>query len=218
MRRNKARGKEGKMVLGIAGGVGSGKSTVLEILQNRYQAYLCMADGLGHEAMRKGTGVHQKIVDEFGSAVLAEDGEIERNVLAGIVYREEERLNILNAIIHPFVIQEIQRRMDECPGNRLFVLESAILFETGCDALCDVVWGVITETEIRIQRLMASRGYTRERAESIMTKQMGNAELAERCDGIVVNDGDRGELEQRISELFGKMGWQSHINCDTIRE
>lgn len=195
------------MVLGIAGGVGSGKSTVLEVLSKRCQTCLCMADELGHEAMRKGSGVHQKIVDEFGGAVLAADGEIMRGVLADIVYRDEERLAALNAIVHPFVRQEIHRRMEECPKERIFVLESAILFESGCDEMCDVVWGIITEEEIRIRRLMESRGYTRKKARSIMENQMSNAALAERCNATLVNDGDREELEQRIICLVGKMGW-----------
>lgn len=186
------------MVIGIAGGVGSGKSTVLEILQKKYQATLCMADELGHEAMRKGTEAYEKIVDRFGSGVLEADGEINRNELAKIVYENEAQLTALNGMIHPFVRQEIRRRIAACQQDALFILESAILFETGCDAMCDVVWGVMTETEIRIRRLMTSRGYTREKAESIMAKQMSNAELAERCDSILVNDGEREELEQQI--------------------
>lgn len=193
------------MVIGIAGGVGSGKSTVLEILQKKYQATLCMADELGHEAMRKGTEAYGKIVDRFGSGVLTDDGEINRNELAKIVYGDAAQLTALNAIIHPFVKQEIRKKIASCSENSLFILESAILFETGCDVMCDVVWGVMTETEIRIRRLMTSRGYTREKAESIMAEQMSNAELGERCDSILVNDGEREELEQQIHRKISKI-------------
>lgn len=186
------------MVIGIAGGVGSGKSTVLALLKKEYGAYICMADALGHEAMKKGTGVHREIIEKFGAGVQNGDGEIDREVLARIVYGDAAGLTRLNGIIHPFVKEEIRRQIAENGSERLFVLETALLFETGCDELCDEVWGVITEDEIRICRLMESRGYSRERAESIMKNQSTNKELAERCDRLIVNDGDREELVRQI--------------------
>lgn len=186
------------MVIGIAGGVGSGKSTVLGILERDYPVRICMADELGHTAMDQGTDAYAATVREFGNEILCTDGEIDRGVLAEIVYREKERLSVLNGIIHPFVKNEIGKQIEQCSKEQIFVLETAILFETGCDELCDEVWGVITEDEIRIGRLMQSRGYSREKAENIMKNQMSNRELAERCDRLVVNDGDEEELLQRI--------------------
>lgn len=193
------------MVIGMAGGVGSGKSTVLGLLEKQYPVCICMADELGHRAMEQGTDAFRHIVEEFGPSVLKEDGTIDRNVLAELVYREEQRLAILNGIIHPYVRQEIRRRKEQCPKDRVFVLETAILFETGCDELCDEVWGVLTEDEVRICRLMEGRGYSREKAEGIMKRQMSNEELAGRCDHIIVNDGDREELRQQIHKLWQNM-------------
>lgn len=190
------------MVLGIAGGVGSGKSTVLEFLKQEYDAYICMADQLGHQAMLPGTPACQQIREIFGKEVETESGGIDREALARIVYGDAEGLRRLNEIIHPFVIGEIKRQIRECGGDMLFVLETAILFETGCDKLCDEVWGVLTEKEIRIQRLMESRGYSRKRAEDIMKNQISNAELARACDRIIVNDGDKGELVCQIRDYM----------------
>lgn len=190
------------MVVGIAGGVGSGKSTVLGILEKEYGAFVCMADQLGHKAMVHGTDTYRQIIDVFGREILLESGEIDRNALANIVYRDDELLQRLNAIIHPFVFSEIQRLIRRHAADRLFVLETAILFETGCDKLCDEVWGVLTEDEIRIRRLMESRGYSRERAEEIMKNQISNYELAKKCDRIIVNDGGREELEEYIRECM----------------
>lgn len=185
-------------VIGIAGGVGSGKSTVLQMLKQYYHVFICMADELGHEAMQKGTDACAQIIARFGKAVELSDGGIDRNALADIVYRETECLNALNGIIHPFVHREIRRQIACCPADQVFVLETAILFESGCEALCDEIWGVITEDEIRIRRLMESRGYSRDRAMGIMRRQMSNEELAERCDCLITNDGDREELLKQI--------------------
>lgn len=198
----KARGRpergEAVMVIGIAGGVGSGKSTVLEFLRQEYQVYICMADELGHQAMLPGTPACQQIKELFGKAIETDSGGIDREMLAQIVYGDSESLLRLNEIIHPFVIDEVKRQIRECSSDRLFVLETAILFETGCDKLCDEVWGVLTEKEIRIRRLSKTRGYSRKRAEDIMKKQLGNAELAQVCDRVIVNDGDRDELVGQI--------------------
>ena len=190
-----------KRVIGITGGVGSGKSTALMLLKEKYDAYICMADELGHRAMDQGTGAYIQIVKQFGPYILACNGEINRNALADIVYHDEGRLHCLNRIIHPYVKREIRKQMERCPA-RLFVLETAILFETGCDRLCDEVWGVIAGDEIRIARLMESRGYSREKAESIMRQQMGSGELAERCDVVLVNDGDRQELLDQLENVL----------------
>ena len=190
-----------KRVIGITGGVGSGKSTALMLLKEKYDAYICMADELGHRAMDQGTGAYIQIVKQFGPDILACNGEINRNALADIVYHDEGRLHCLNRIIHPYVKREIRKQMERCPA-RLFVLVTAILFETGCDRLCDEVWGVIAGDEIRIARLMESRGYSREKAESIMRQQMGSGELAERCDVVLVNDGDRQELLDQLENVL----------------
>lgn len=190
-----------KRVIGITGGVGSGKSTALMLLKEKYDAYICMADELGHRAMDQGTDAYIQIVKQFGPDILACNGEINRNALADIVYHDEGRLHCLNRIIHPYVKREIRKQMERCPA-RLFVLETAILFETGCDRLCDEVWGVIAGDEIRIARLMESRGYSREKAESIMRQQMSSGELAERCDVVLVNDGDRQELLDQLENVL----------------
>lgn len=186
------------MVIGIAGGVGSGKSTVLKLLEKRYHACICMADELGHRAMEQGSECYQEIVRMFGPGILTEEGKIDRNILAEIVYRNPKRLADLNGVIHPAVKRKIRRQIAESPPGQIFVLETAILYETGCDELCDEVWGIITEDEIRIRRLMESRGYTRERAESIMASQIDNTELGTKCDFVLMNNGGIAELENRI--------------------
>lgn len=185
-------------VIGVAGGVGSGKSTVLDILRRKHDAVICMADELGHEVMRPGTVGFDRIREAFGEVILSFDGEIDRELLARQVYCDPDQLGRLNAIVHPLVLSEIRRRISERDQSRLFILETALLFETGCDQLCDEVWGVVTEDEIRIRRLKDSRGYSREKAESIMRNQHSNDTLRALCKRVLVNDGEQRELEAQI--------------------
>ena len=188
------------MVIGLTGGVGCGKSTVMEILQREYGAKLLIADDIGHVVMEKGHPAYDAVREQFGEGILCEDGSIDRGALAQLVYADERKLNQLNAIIHPCVVEEISENLQECRTEPLIVLETAILFETGCDAFCDEIWGIHTNREIRIKRLMESRGYTREKAESIMKQQMGEEEYQKRCDRVLPNNGDRMDLEQRLSK------------------
>lgn len=185
-------------MIGIAGGVGSGKSTVLEILKNEYDAVICMADQLGHEVMKKGTSGYDQVVNLFGKDIVAPGGEINREALAGLVYGQPAQLEELNRIIHPLVLEEISRRIKEHDSERLFILETALLFETGCDRFCSEVWGVVTDDEIRIQRLSENRGYTREKSLSIMKNQFSNQKIKEMCRLILENNGDLDRLRQQI--------------------
>lgn len=190
------------MVIGITGGVGCGKSTVMALLQEEYGAKILIADEIGHLVMEKGRPAYDEIRRTFGGGVIKQDGSIDREALSGIVYGDEEKLALLNGIVHPRVREEIRTKLLAWKEEPLIVLETAILFETGCDTLCDEVWAVVTGREIRIERLISSRGYTREKAESIMAKQLGEEQFLERCGRIIQNNGDLEMLKQQLRELM----------------
>lgn len=190
------------MVIGITGGVGCGKSTVMDILQQEYGAKILIADDMGHLVMEKGHPAYDEIRRQFGDEIINPDGDINREVLSGIVYGDGEKLAVLNSIVHPYVKEEIRKKLLLWKDEPLVVLETAILFETGCDALCDEVWAVLTGREVRITRLMDSRGYTRKKAEEIMAKQLGEEQFRERCDRVIQNDGKPEMLRIQIKELM----------------
>lgn len=190
------------MVIGITGGVGCGKSTVMKILQKEYGAKILIADDMGHLVMEKGHPAYDEICGQFGEGIINPDGTINREALSGIVYRDGEKLAVLNGIIHPYVKEEIRKKLLLWEDEALVVLETAILFETGCDALCDEVWAVLAGREVRIARLMKSRGYTRKKAEGIMAKQLGEEQLRERCDRFIQNDGGPEMLEVQLREFM----------------
>ncbi|MGN1267283.1 MAG: dephospho-CoA kinase, partial [Dorea sp.] len=118
-------------VIGITGGVGAGKSQVLEYLSNRYGATVCMADDVAKKLQKKGGECFAPIVEHFGEEILDEEGELNRSKLAGIVFTNNEELEVLNNIVHPAVKTEVKRIMNEeaQKGTDLFVLESALLVE-----------------------------------------------------------------------------------------
>lgn len=190
------------MVIGITGGVGCGKSTVMDILQQEYGAKILIADDMGHLVMEKGHPAYDEIRRQFGDEIINPDGAVNREVLSGIVYGDGEKLAVLNGIVHPYVKEEIRKKLLLWKDEPLVVLETAILFETGCDTLCDEVWAVLTGREVRITRLMDSRGYTRKKAEEIMAKQLGEEQFRERCDRVIQNDGKPEMLRLQIREIM----------------
>ncbi len=192
------------MVLGITGGVGCGKSTVLRLLETEYGARVMLADNIGHEMMEQGKPAWQEIRKRFGEEILTARGEVDRDRLASLIYQDDEKRLLLNQIIHPCVRKEMERRIEEWRDEPLVVLETALLFETGCDVLCDEVWWVDAGREIRIQRLMDSRGYTREKAEAIMSRQMSEDDWRERCHHRIDNNKEEKKLTVQIKELLGR--------------
>lgn len=190
-------------VIGLTGGVGSGKSVAAELLAKTANAKLLIADDLGHVAMEKGSAGYKQIVEYFGEGILGADKEIDRRKLSEIVFGKEEKLQILNQIIHPqvkeYIRQEIETRKDQ---EGFLVLENAIMFETGCDKFCQEIWYIAVSEEIRRQRLERDRGYSREKSDSIMKKQLSQEEFAQKCHRILPNNGTVKELEKRIKEAF----------------
>lgn len=192
------------MVLGITGGVGCGKSTVLRLLAAKYQAKILMADEIGHQVMEPEREAWKEIREKFGEEVFTGEGKIDRDRLAAVIYRDDGKRNLLNSIVHPHVMRDIKKKIEEWREEPLIVLETAILFETGCDILCDQIWWVDTDRETRIWRLMETRGYSRQKLESIMKKQLGETEWAKRCDHRIDNNGDEKNLCMQIKELLGR--------------
>lgn len=190
------------MVLGITGGVGCGKSTLLSMLEKKKGAKVILADNLGHEVMEPGTECYEQIVTLLGSSILDETGHIKREKMAQIIYGDDEKRRQVNEIVHPSVKKEIKERIRMWQAEPLVVVETALMFESGCDAYCDEVWGIFTDPEIRIDRLSKSRGYSREKSLSIMQKQMSYEEMKQKCSHVLFNDEDPDKLWEQIKELL----------------
>ena len=180
-------------VLGITGGVGAGKSTILSYLNKKYNAKVILADEVGRQLQQPGEESFRRIVEVFGSAILLPDGSLDRARLADTVFADKEMLARLNAIIHPAVKKRItaqlayERQKKEVP---FCVIEAALLLEDGYDQICDEIWYVYTKPDIRMNRLAASRGYSDEKTQQIMSNQPDDGIYRKKCKFVIDNSDD----------------------------
>lgn len=195
-------GKDDDMkVLGITGGVGSGKSRVLGYLEETYGAVICQMDDVARKLQQRGTRCFRRIVDMFGPGILGAGGEIDRAALGAIVFSNEERLHELNGIVHPEVIRAVRQRIRESEesGSPLFVVEAALLPDVGRE-LCDELWYIYADERIRRQRLRASRGYTDEKITQMIASQPGEEQFRAACAVVIDNSGDFEDTMRQIGE------------------
>ena len=180
-------------VIGVTGGVGAGKSTVLGILEEEFQAYVIQ---LGHILMEPGEECYDAVIALFGKEIIKKDKTIDRRRISDVVFTDKDMLLKLNGIIHPAVKQRILRLLGEQKeaGRGICVLEE------NYQEFCDEVWYVYTEEEIRIQRLMESRGYSREKSLGIIRNQVSDQVFREHTDYVIENNGDLSDTRRQIRE------------------
>ena len=188
-------------VLGITGGVGSGKSRVLEYLRDDCGAVVCQMDETAKKLQRKGTECFDKIVENFGAEVLDSHGELDRAALGRIVFASGEKLARLNAIVHPEVLREVGKdiRRKEAEGKNLYVVEAALLPDTGRE-LCDEMWYIYADESIRRERLKASRGYTDEKIAQMIASQPQEERFRSSCSVVIDNSGSFEDTMKQIGD------------------
>ena len=187
-------------VIGITGGIGAGKSAVLSILKDIDGVYVIEADKLAHELMMPGHDVYDDILHMFGSSILNEDGTINRKCLSDQVLNNKENLERLDKIVHPAVKQYILKDIGEKSemGNRVYVIEAALLIQDGYKEICDEIWYINVDTETRISRLISSRGYSRDKALSFISNQPDDAFFIKNSDAVIDNNGSLEGLREEI--------------------
>ena len=180
-------------VLGITGGVGAGKSTVLMYLKEHYGARVIQADQVGHLLQRPHESCYRRIVELFGSTVLNADGTISRPKLGAIVYADPQKMARLNAIMHPSIRRWIKSEVEaeQKRGCVPFVtVEAALLLEDHYDEICDEIWYVHTDDAVRIKRLQESRGYSEKMCRRIMANQKNECDFRAACQLVIDNSSD----------------------------
>ena len=189
-------------IIGITGGVGAGKSTVLAFLRERYDAFVIQADEVGHLVMKPGMECYEPVIRLFGKDVIKNDKTVDRKKVSDVVFGQPDMLQKLNEIIHPAVKRYILRCLEEQKENerKLCVVEAALFLEENYQEFCDEVWYVYTEEEIRIQRLMENRGYSREKSLGIIRNQVSDQVFREHTDYVIENNGDLSDTRRQIRE------------------
>lgn len=191
------------MILGITGGIGCGKSAVLNVLKDEYGFHILEADKVAHELMQPGQKIYENVVLEFGQEILQEDGGINRQKLGAIVFEKEEQLKKLNRLTHPAVIEELKNRIVNIrkeKGDTNFAIEAALLIESGCYTICDYVWYIYANDEVRKQRLKEYRGYSAEKIESVIKNQLSNETFWNNADCVIDNSGTLENTKEQIQK------------------
>jgi len=190
-------------VIGLTGGIGSGKSTVAGMLAE-LGATVIDADKVGHEIYLPGTEGFRRVVEAFGPDIVAPDGTVDRRRLGERVFADPKELARLNGLVHPLIGDEIRRRLQaafERTAGRPIVVEAAIMLEAGW-RFFDRIWVVVTSPEVAIERVAASRGLDRREIERRIAAQMPNAERRRVADLAIENDGTLAELRAQVEAAW----------------
>lgn len=191
-------------ILGITGGVGSGKSAVLDYLEAEYHAVICQLDDVARMLQQNGQICFTKIVETFGENVVGKDQELDRQKLSEIVFSDAKKLQQLNEIVHPevkqWVIKDIADK--ENLGVPLYVIEAALLPTAGYETICDEMWYIYTNEKVRTERLKASRGYSEERIRNMIASQPKEEIFRKACCAVIENSGTFEDTKRQIGELL----------------
>lgn len=193
-------------VIGLTGGMGSGKSTVSHLL-SELGAVVIDADKVGHEAYQKGTKTWHDLANAFGRQIVATDGSIDRKKLGAIVFGSPEQLERLNRIVHPRMFEMMKERIDQLrkQGASVVVLDAAILFEANWTPLVDEVWVVVASEEAVVARAIARTGLPEEQIRSRLRSQMPVEEKVKRAKVVIHNDGAVEDLRRKVEELWAHL-------------
>ena len=191
--------------IGITGGVGAGKSLVLNYLQNHYNARVYLADDIANDLKLPGQSCYDKIIELLGRNIIDSEGLIDKNKMAEKIFSHKELLDEVNRIIHPAVKEyvlsqiELERKKGEID---YFILEAALLIEEGYDRILDELWYIHADTSVRSRRLKEIRNYTRDKIDHIMASQLSETEFRKHCKVVINNNSDEEALYSQIDHIL----------------
>lgn len=179
--------------IGITGGVGAGKSAILDYLKNKPDTKVMLADEIAHELMVPGTQCYDRLKAEFGTEdIYQKDGFFDRIKLAQVIFSDDEKRKKLNGIVHPAVRKYVigQAAYERKEGRiKLLVLEAALLIEEHYDEICDELWYIYTSEENRRIRLKKQRNYSDEKINEIFNSQLTDEKFRKACRVVIDNNG-----------------------------
>ena len=191
------------LVIGLTGGIGSGKSTV-SVMLAELGAPILNADLVGHEAYLPHQNVWQVVVEAFGRGILNEREEVDRRKLGALVFEDPEALKRLNQIVHPWMYRRMEGLLQDLKhrGTQVVVLEAAVLIEAGWAPLVDQVWVTVASDENVVKRLQARNGLTEEQVLSRIKTQMPSEERLRHANAVIDTNGTVEEVRAQVRQLW----------------
>ena len=192
------------LIIGLTGGIGSGKSTVARMLEKRGYPVID-ADLLGHRVLESSHPGFREVLEAFGKGILDQSGRISRPKLGLIVFQDPQKLETLNNISHPHIARMIEKeslRLAEERSVEIIFLEAALLIETGWQRKCHQVWIVNSDEERILERLALRNGSSPEEAKQRISSQLSPGKRLPHADFILENNGTPKELEERLEQVL----------------
>lgn len=196
--------RTGVYILGLTGGIASGKSTVSSVL-GELGAVIVDADAIAREITAPGSPGERQVLAAFGSGVLSPDGSLSRRALGSIVFRDPAKKALLESIVHPLIFDRIREEFETLRRKDcaiIGVLDAPLLFETGADRMVHEVWVVWVDAPTQVRRLMDRDGHTFEEATLRIRSQMPLEEKVKRAQVVIDNTGSIAETRMRVKELW----------------
>lgn len=188
-------------VIGITGGVGSGKTALLSYIEKTYRCMVIYADEAAHHVEEPGQKCYEQLVALLSAEALNDDGTINRKWMAEKIFADEELRQKVNEIVHPavkqYILEEIQRQKELAEIDFVFI-EAALLIENGYLNVVDEMWYIYAEKEVRRERLKKNRNYSDEKIDAIMNTQLSEEEFCRNCTVVIHNSGNLKDSFQQI--------------------
>ena len=197
--------------IGITGGVGAGKSAVLAYLEKRPGCRVIMADRAAHQLEEPGEACYGPLKALLGDEVLDEEGRIDRQRMAAKIFGDGELLLKVNGIVHPAVKTYLTGQIEEerKAGEIAFLfIEAALLIEEGYASILDEMWYIHADEEVRRRRIKETRGYTDEKIDAILGRQLTEEAFREHCGTVIENNGTLACVYRQIEKELGDDQWQ----------
>lgn len=197
-------------LIGVTGGVGAGKSEILNYIKKHYKCRIYLADEVAHLVKVKGEDCYYELVALLGEDILQTDGEINKSAMAAKIFADDELLERVNEIVHPQVRIYLEKRIKEAQedsNTEIMFIEAALLIEAGYKELVDELWYIYADVEVRKKRLMSSRGYSEEKIRQIMEAQLSEEVFRQECDFVIDNSGTLADSYRQIRKKLKGFTW-----------
>ena len=198
-------------IIGITGGVGAGKSAVLSYLEKRPGCQVIMADRVAHKLEEPGEVCYGPLKALLGEDVLDAAGRFDRQKMAAKIFGDGELLQKVNGIVHPAVKAYLTERIEDARADgriSYLFIEAALLIEEGYDSILDGLWYIHADEKVRRRRLKETRGYTDEKIDAILKKQLPEEVFRKKCHVVIENNGTLACVYAQIEKELGEDLWQ----------